>query len=95
MALTRLDTEIDWVAYMQQIQQYINGERDYAMIKGDTGPLVYPAMHVYIYRGLYEITQSGRNILLAQVCFSTLYIINLSLAMLCYIEAEVCPSPNL
>ncbi len=37
------DTEIDWKAYMQQIAQYRSGERDYALIKGDTGPLVYPA----------------------------------------------------
>ena len=37
------DTEIDWKAYMQQIVQYRNGERDYTLIKGDTGPLVYPA----------------------------------------------------
>lgn len=37
------DTEIDWKAYMQQIVQYRSGERDYTLIKGDTGPLVYPA----------------------------------------------------
>ena len=28
---------------MQQIVQYRSGERDYTLIKGDTGPLVYPA----------------------------------------------------
>ena len=28
---------------MQQIAQYRSGERDYTLIKGDTGPLVYPA----------------------------------------------------
>lgn len=28
---------------MQQIVQYRDGERDYTLIKGDTGPLVYPA----------------------------------------------------
>ena len=38
-----IDTEIDWKAYMQQIAQYRSGERDYTLIKGDTGPLVYPA----------------------------------------------------
>ena len=86
-----VDTEIDWVAYMQQVQQFINGERDYPMIKGDTGPLVYPAIHVYIYRGLYEITQQGQNILLAQIYFSILYIFNLGLAMLCYMEAKAPP----
>ena len=38
MELTpRLDTEIDWRAYIQQVEQYRNGERDYTLIKGDTG----------------------------------------------------------
>lgn len=31
------DTEIDWKAYIQQVEQYRNGERDYTLIKGDTG----------------------------------------------------------
>lgn len=31
------DTEIDWKAYMQQVEQYRYGERDYTLIKGDTG----------------------------------------------------------
>jgi len=35
----RIDTEIDWKAYMQQVEQILQGERDYALIKGDTGPL--------------------------------------------------------
>lgn len=35
-----LDTEIDWVAYMQEVEGFISGERDYLKLKGDTGPLV-------------------------------------------------------
>ena len=31
------DTEIDWRAYIQQVEQYRSGERDYTLIKGDTG----------------------------------------------------------
>ena len=42
-----IDTEIDWKAYMQQIAQYRSGERDYTLIKGDTGPLVYPAGKIF------------------------------------------------
>jgi alpha-1,3-mannosyltransferase len=37
--LTFTDTEIDWKAYMEQVEQYLAGERDYALIKGETGPL--------------------------------------------------------
>ena len=84
------DTEIDWVAYMQQVRQYIAGERDYTLIKGDTGPLVYPAGHVYAYRALYELTQEGTNILFAQCIFAGIYIVNEALAMWCYYEAEAC-----
>lgn len=35
-----LDTEIDWETYMYQLELYIEGERDYSMISGPTGPLV-------------------------------------------------------
>lgn len=38
-----LDTEIDWVAYMQQIALYRSGERDYANIKGQTGKALWQA----------------------------------------------------
>lgn len=42
-------TEIDWVAYMQEVSTYQAGERDYIRIRGDTGPLVYPAGFLYLY----------------------------------------------
>ena len=35
-----LDTEIDWETYMYQLELYLKGERDYALIAGPTGPLV-------------------------------------------------------
>ncbi|KAL8694846.1 MAG: hypothetical protein Q9218_000606 [Villophora microphyllina] len=82
-------TEIDWEAYMQQASQYLNGERDYTMIKGGTGPLVYPAFHVAIYSMLYKLTAGGKNILLAQAIFSWLYIATLMLVMACYRMAKV------
>ncbi|RCI10644.1 hypothetical protein L249_4440 [Ophiocordyceps polyrhachis-furcata BCC 54312] len=82
-------TEIDWVAYMEQVDQFLSGERDYARIEGGTGPLVYPAAHVYIYSGLYYMTDSGKNILLAQKIFAVLYLATLALVMLCYRYAKV------
>ncbi|KAJ1485426.1 ALG3 protein-domain-containing protein [Baffinella frigidus] len=45
-------TEIDWVAYMQEVGGVISGERDYSLLKGNTGPLVYPAGFVWFYSGL-------------------------------------------
>lgn len=84
-----LDTEIDWVAYMEQVAQFVAGERDYTMIEGGTGPLVYPAAHVYMYTGLYYITDHGKNIMLAQQLFAGLYMMTLALVMLCYWKAKV------
>lgn len=84
------DTEIDWKAYMEQAEQYIDGQRDYSMIKGNTGPLVYPAAHLYIYSALYRITDRGKDILLAQAIFAWLYVGALGLVMACYRRAKVC-----
>ncbi|ESO99386.1 hypothetical protein LOTGIDRAFT_231054 [Lottia gigantea] len=70
-------TEIDWRAYMQEVEGFINGTYDYMLLKGDTGPLVYPAGFVYIYTALYYITDHGVNIRLAQYIFAILYILTL------------------
>lgn len=86
-----LDTEIDWVAYMQQVSQYNAGERDYLKLHGDTGPLVYPAAHVYIYRLLHYLTGGGHDVRLAQYVFVGFYLSTLGLVMLCYRAAKVPP----
>jgi alpha-1,3-mannosyltransferase len=89
--LAQSDTNIDWNAYMQQIEIYLSGERDYAKIAGDTGPLVYPAAHVYIYRALYYLTDSGTNIFAAQCIFAGLYLATLWIVMQCYRAAGAPP----
>ena len=86
------DTEIDWTSYMQQVSQYVSGERDYVHIKGATGPLVYPAAHLYIYSALYYVTDQGRDIALAQYLFGGLYLVVLSVVVACYRIARVCDS---
>jgi alpha-1,3-mannosyltransferase len=75
---------------MQQVALYIKGERNYYKIEGDTGPLVYPAMHVYIYRILHAVTGNGEDVLAAQVIFSGVYLATLAVAMECYRLAKVC-----
>jgi len=72
-------TEIDWIAYMQEVEGVINGTLDYSKLRGDTGPLVYPAGFVWLYMGLYYITNQGANILVAQYVFAVIYVINLGL----------------
>ena len=44
----------------------MNGTTDYSLLKGDTGPLVYPAGFVWFYAILYKITDSGTNVKLGK-----------------------------
>ncbi|XP_052213489.1 dol-P-Man:Man(5)GlcNAc(2)-PP-Dol alpha-1,3-mannosyltransferase-like isoform X2 [Dreissena polymorpha] len=62
---------------MQEVEGVVNGTYDYTQLKGDTGPLVYPAGFVYIFTCLYYITGKGEDIRLAQYLFALLYIATL------------------
>ncbi|PGH36959.1 alpha-1,3-mannosyltransferase [[Emmonsia] crescens] len=84
-------TEIDWTTYMQHVSLFLSGERDYALIKGSTGPLVYPAVHVYIYSALYHICDDGRDIAFAQVLFAILYLASVVIVMWSYRSARAPP----
>lgn len=85
----RTDTEIDWKAYMQQIEIYLKGERDYKKIVGGTGPLVYPGAHVWIYKQLYRLTDQGQDIQRAQYLFALVYLATLAVVFQCYRKAKV------
>ncbi len=74
---------------MEQVSQYVHGEYDYTLIEGGTGPLVYPASHVYIYTWLYHLTKEGKDIPLAQALFAVLYMATLTTVMACYRQAKV------
>lgn len=76
---------------MQQVRLFLDGERDYSMIKGDTGPLVYPVFHLYIYAALYRLTDQGANIPLAQGTFLLLYLVTLALVLACYRRVNAPP----
>lgn len=78
---------------MEQVSQFLSGERDYTKIEGGTGPLVYPAFHVYIYAGLYHLTNEGKDILLAQLLFAILYLATLVVVMGCYWQAKARRNP--
>ena len=87
------DTEIDWVAYMQEVEGWaVEGHTDYTLLRGDTGPLVYPAGFLYIYRGLrYVVGDAGRSaaaIRTAQWIFSALYLVVLAIVLAIYGRAR-------
>ena len=84
-------TEIDWKAYMQEVEGFLNGTWDYSKLKGDTGPLVYPAGFVYIFSILYYLTSFGKNVKLAQYFFAALYVILLILVFRIYSKTKKVP----
>lgn len=84
-------TEIDWKAYMQECEGFLNGTFDYSQLRGDTGPLVYPAGFVYIYSLFYFITSQGENIRLAQYIFIGIYLLQLCLVLRIYIKTKKVP----
>ena len=45
---------------------------------------------MYIFSGLYYVTDHGTDIELAQYIFAALYIVFLSLVMYLYVKAKVC-----
>lgn len=65
MLVVKTDTKIDWDAYMAQVSGFLGGEREYGRLKGDTGPLVYPAGFLYVYSAVQTLT--GGQVFPAQV----------------------------
>lgn len=84
-------TEIDWKAYMQEVEGFLNGTVDYSKLRGDTGPLVYPAGFVYIFSGLYYITSHGTRIKVAQYIFAAFYLFLLMLVFRIYTKTKKVP----
>ncbi len=87
-----LDTEIDWEAYMSEVNGWMHGDWNYGNLRGDTGPLVYPAGFVYIFTMFYQFVHP--NIHLAQFIFAILYCIMLLSLFIIYKKSIVSWNPN-
>lgn len=75
-------TEIDWVAYMQEVDFWLEGEYDYRKIYGDTGPLVYPAGFLYLFGFLQWLTD--RQVSHAQFVFLGFYVLTQAVVFALY-----------
>ena len=81
-------TEIDWNAYMEEVEGVVvEHNYNYLELKGGTGPLVYPAMFVYIFAILRTVTTKGTNIYRAQHIFAVFHAMVVWLVMACYRQA--------
>eukprot|EP00940_MAST-03C_sp_MAST-3C-sp2_P003212 g3212.t1 len=82
-------TKIDWDAYMQEVEG--PAERYafvYSDLRGETGPLVYPAGFVWIYAGLRWIAGGdGSDIRTAQYVFLGMYVVTLATVLAVYYRA--------
>ncbi|KAK6040666.1 ALG3 protein [Cooperia oncophora] len=82
-------TEIDWSTYMQQVECYtVKQIRNYSEIGGDTGPVVYPAGHLWTYGVLHALTSGGKDIRTAQYIFMCLYLLNLLAVLRLYYKSN-------
>ena len=84
-------TEIDWIAYMEEVDTWWygsnndgKGEYDYMNIRGGTGPLVYPAGFLYLYKFIQVVT--GRDIQKAQYLFVLLYVTTQFIVFMLYTQ---------
>ena len=81
---------------MQEVEGWaVEGHTDYTQLKGDTGPLVYPAGFLYVYRALrWFVGDAGRSaaaIRAAQWVFVGVYLFTLGVVLAIYGKAR--PGP--
>jgi alpha-1,3-mannosyltransferase len=80
-------TEIDWRAYMQEVEGWwVHGEYDYRLLRGDTGPLVYPAGFLYLFAVLRSWTDDGQNIWKAQILFANAYVLQQGMVVWMFVQ---------
>uniref|UniRef100_A0A7S1W7U4 dolichyl-P-Man:Man5GlcNAc2-PP-dolichol alpha-1,3-mannosyltransferase n=1 Tax=Alexandrium catenella TaxID=2925 RepID=A0A7S1W7U4_ALECA len=79
-------TNIDWEAYMHEVDGVLHGVFDYSKLKGPTGPVAYPAGFIWIYGAFRWLNLSIGTV---QVIFGAVYLATVALVFQIYREARV------
>jgi alpha-1,3-mannosyltransferase len=69
---------------MQEVGGFLKGDWNYMHLKGDTGPLVYPAGFLYIFSILKFATNDGVDIRQAQYIFAGIYCVMIATLLIIY-----------
>ena len=81
-------TKIDWDAYMQEVAgPFDEGQWDYSALRGETGPLVYPAGFVYLYGALRLLGNDSGDVRAVQWAFAAVYLLTQALVLGTYARA--------
>ena len=82
-------TEIDWRAYMEEVEgPLVHGVYNYSLLRGETGPLVYPGGFVYLYGAIRWLAHDGTDLLPAQLAMAACYVATLGAAIACHAIAR-------
>jgi alpha-1,3-mannosyltransferase len=69
---------------MQEVGGFLQGDWNYLHLKGDTGPLVYPAGFLYVFSILKFATNNGHDIQRAQYIFTGIYCVMIATLFIIY-----------
>lgn len=83
------DTE--WETYMAHGAAFLRGERDYAVLRGDSARAVGPAGYVYLCAALHRLTAGGAHLVRAQALWAVLYSATQALAFALLARTRIAP----
>ena len=88
-------TPIDFNAYMEEVEgPLVHGVWDYAELRGETGPLVYPGGFVWLFAGLRFVAGGdGSDVRAAQCAFAAAYVATHALVFAVYARARPAGMP--
>jgi len=82
-------TPIDFNAYMEEVEgPLVHGVYNYSLLRGETGPLVYPGGFVYLYGAIRWLTHGGADVLPAQLAMAACYVATLGACTACHAIAR-------